>query len=248
MAADYRNSPDELAEGARTGARVAQQAAKTVKHTAAAAGKAAAGNLVGAAAEIVKDESLRTIALLLTAVILFLLFCAVFLFPMALYEAAAKLAEEWKVEYYSGTDGRLISFLKATGTVIWNAIKGQSSGDGDTDLATDADLAIVDSEGDLNSVYSRKIQAAKDKVTARQKQVVDVITRDAASGRIGSIMYGRFTADYGSNGNEHDVRYVPGTDQIQSSVVHIYDGAQVVAMNRTIKDIEALQLLCLHTT
>lgn len=248
MAADYRNSPDELAEGARTGARVAQQAAKTVKHTAAAAGKAAAGNLAGAAAEIVKDESLRTIALLLTAVILFLLFCAVFLFPMALYEAAAKLAEEWKVEYYSGTDGRLISFLKATGTVIWNAIKGQSSGDGDTDLATDADLAIVDSEGDLNSVYSRKIQAAKDKVTARQKQVVDVITRDAASGRIGSIMYGRFTADYGSNGNEHDVRYVPGTDQIQSSVVHIYDGAQVVAMNRTIKDIEALQLLCLHTT
>ena len=42
MAADYHNSPDELAEGARTGARVAQQAAKTVKHTAAAAGKAAA--------------------------------------------------------------------------------------------------------------------------------------------------------------------------------------------------------------
>ncbi len=247
MPTDYRNSSDELSEGARTGARVANQAAKTIKHTAAAAGKAASGNLVGAAADLAKDETWRSIALLLAAVILFSLFCTVFLFPMALYESVAKLAEEWKVEYYSGTEGRFISFLKATGTVIWNAIKGQSSGDGDTDLATDSDLAIIDSEGDLNSVYARKIQAAKDKVTARQKQVIDVINRDAAGGQISSIMYERFISSYVPEGYEHDVQYVPGTDQIQSAVVNIYDGTQVVALNRTIKDVEALQLLCLHT-
>ena len=191
MQNNYRNSSDELAEGAKTGAGVARQAAQTVKHTTAAAGKAAAGNVAGAAIELAKDETWRTIAILLIVVILFTAFCAVFLFPMALFEAVAKLAEEWKVEYYSGTDGRFVSFLKATGTVIWNAIKGQSSGDGDTDQATDSDLSIVDSEGDLDSVYSRKIQAAKNKVTARQKQVIDVINRDAAGGQIGSIMYGR---------------------------------------------------------
>jgi len=248
MQGNYRNSPDELAGGAKTGARVAHQATQTVKHTAAAAGKAAAGNMTGAAIELAKDETWRTIALFLAVVILFTVFCAVFLFPMALYEAVARLAEEWKVEYYSGTNGRFVSFLKATGTVIWNAIKGQSSGEGDTDQATDADLAIMDSEGDLDSVYSRKIQAAKDKVTARQKQVIDVINRDAAGGQIGSIMYGRFVSGYGSDGYEHDIQYVPGTDQVQSSVIHVYDGAQVVALNRTIKDVEALQLLCLHTT
>ncbi len=248
MASDYRNTSDELAEGTKTGARVAKQAASTVKHTAAAAGKAATGNLTGAAAELAKDKTWRTIALLLATVILFSLFCAVYLFPMALYEAVARMAEEWKVEYYSGTSGRFISFLKATGTVIWNAIKGESSGDGDTDQATDSDLALVDSEADMNSVYSRKIQAAKDKVTARQKQVIDVIKRDASGGRISSIMYGRYIAGYTANGYEHDIQYIPGTDQIRSSVVNIYDGAQVVAINRTIKDVDALQLLCLHTT
>ena len=247
MPADYRNSAEELGEGMRTGAKAAQQAAKTVKHTASAAGKAATGNLAGAAAELAKDETWRAIALLLAAVILFALFCAVVLFPMALHEAAATLAEEWKVEYYSGTEGRIISFLKATGTVIWNAIKGQSSGTGDTDQATDEDLEIVDSEGALNIVYSRKIQAARDKVTARQKQVIDVINRDAAGGQISSIMYGRFLSEYASEGYEQDIQYVPGTDQIQSAVVNVYDGTQVVALNRTIKDVEALQLLCLHT-
>ena len=177
MANNYRGTSDELAGGARAGVKVAKQAASTVKHTAAAAGKAASGNLAGAAVELAKDKTWRMIALFLTIAILFSLFCAVFLFPMALFEAVAKLAEEWKVEYYSGTSGRFVSFLKATGTVIWNAIKGQSSGDGDTDQATDSDLAIVDSEADLASVYSRKIQAAKDKITARQKQVIDVINR-----------------------------------------------------------------------
>ena len=247
MPAGYRNSSEELGEGMRTGAKVARQAAGTVKHTAAAAGKAATGNLAGAAVELARDETWRSIALLLAGVLLFVLFCTVVLFPMALHEAAAKLAEEWKVEYYSGTDGRLVSFLKATGSVIWKAIKGQSSGIGDTDQATDEDLEIVDSEGALISVYSRKIQAAKDKVTARQKQVIDVINRDAAAGQISSVMYGRFVSEYAAEGYEHEVQYLPGTDQIQSAVVLVYDGAQVVALNRTIKDVEALQLLCLHT-
>ena len=247
MPNNYRSTSDELAGGAKAGAKVAKQAADTVKHTAAAAGKAASGNFAGAAVELAKDKTWRTIALFLAVAILFSLFCAVFLFPVALYEAVAKLAEEWKVEYYSGTDGRFVSFLKATGTVIWNAIKGHNSGDGDTDRATDSDLAIVESEADLDSVYSRKIQAAKDKITARQKQVIDVINRDAYGGQISSIMYGRYISAYTANGFEHDIQYVPGTNQIQSSVINVYDGTQVVALNRTIKDIEALQLLCLHT-
>ena len=242
-----RNTPDELAEGAKTGAAVAKQAADMVKHTAAAAKKAATGNMMGAAAELAKDKSWRAVALLLAGTILFALFCTVFLFPLALYEAAASLAEEWKVEYYSGTEGRFLSFLKATGTVIWSAIKERNSGDGDTDKATDADLEIVDSEADLNMVYSRKLQAAKDKVTARQRQIVEIINRDAAGGQISSIMYGRYISEYSANGYEHDIQYVPGTNQIQSSVIDIYDGTQVVAQNRTIKDIDALQLLCLHT-
>ena len=248
MSENYRNTSDELAQGARTGSRVAKQAAGTVKKTVSAAGKAATGNLAGAALDLARDKTWRTIALFLAVTVLFSVFCAVFLFPIALYEAAASLAEEWRIEYYSGTGGRFVSFLKATGSVIWNTIKGKSSGEGDTDLATDSDLGIVDCEADLNSVYSRKLQAAKDKITARQKQVVDIISRDAVSGQISSLMYDRFISEFSGNGYEHDIRYVPGTDQIRSSVITIYDGTQVVALNRTIKDIDALRLLCLHTT
>ena len=248
MPENYRNSSEDLAQGAKTGARVAKQAASTVKNTVSAAGKAATGNLAGAALDLARDKTWRTIALFLVVTVLFSVFCAVFLFPMALFEAAAKLAEEWKIEYYSGTGGRLVSFLKATGSVIWNAIKGESSEEGDTDLATDSDLGIIDSEADLNSVYSRKLQAAKDKITARQKQVIDIICRDAVSGQISSLMYERFISEFSGNGYESEIRYVSGTDQIQSSVITIYDGTQVVALNRTVKDIDALRLLCLHTT
>ena len=176
MPENYRNSSEDLAQGAKTGARVAKQAASTVKNTVSAAGKAATGNLAGAALDLARDKTWRTIALFLVVTVLFSVFCAVFLFPMALFEAAARLAEEWKIEYYSGTGGRLVSFLKATGSVIWNTIKGASSREGDTDLATDSDLGIIDCEADLNSVYSRKLQAAKDKITARQKQVIDIKT------------------------------------------------------------------------
>ena len=248
MPENYRNSSEDLAQGAKTGARVAKQAASTVKNTVSAAGKAATGNLAGAALDLARDKTWRTIALFLVVTVLFSVFCAVFLFPMALFEAAAKLAEEWKIEYYSGTGGRLVSFLKATGSVIWNTIKDASSREGDTDLATDSDLGIIDCEADLNSVYSRKLQAAKDKITARQKQVIDIICRDAASGQISSLMYERFISEFSGNGYESDIRYVSGTDQIQSSVITIYDGTQVVALNRTVKDIDALRLLCLHTT
>lgn len=243
-----RNTSDALSEGVQAGARAAEQAASTVRHTVSAAGKAASGNLLGAAADLAKDKTWRTIACFLAVAIAFSVFCAVFLFPMTLFEASAKLAEEWKIEYYSGTGGRLISFLKATGSLIWNAIKGESSGEGDTDLATDSDLELIDSIPDLNSVYARKIQAAKDKITARQKQIIDVINLDASSGQISSVMYGRYLSEFTGNGYEHDVQYIPGTNRIQSSVINVYDGTQIVALNRTVKDLEALQLICLHTT
>lgn len=243
-----QNISEDLSESARTGARVAEQAACTAKRTISAAGKAASGNLIGAASELAKDKTWRTIALFLVIAIAFAVFCAVFLFPMTLHEASATLAEAWKIEYYSGTGGRLVSFLKATGSVIWNTIKGESSGEGDTDFATDSDLELIDSVPDLNSVYSRKIKAAKDKITARQKQVIDVIQKDAASGQISSVMYSRYLSEFTANGYEHDIEYIPGTNRIQSSVINIYDGTQVVALNRTVKDLEALQLMCLHTT
>lgn len=89
-----RNTSDALSEGVQAGARTAEQAASTVRHTVSAAGKAASGNLLGAAADLAKDKTWRTIACFFAVAIAFSVFCAVFLFPMTLFEASAKLAEE----------------------------------------------------------------------------------------------------------------------------------------------------------
>ena len=77
--------------------------------------------------------------------------------------------------------------------------------------------------------------------------MIDKIKSDAASGQIYSIMAGRFANEFGAAGVEYDIQYVEGTDQIASARVNVYDGSAIMAMNRSIKDMEALQLLCLHT-
>ena len=74
MPENYRNSSENLAQGAKTGAQVAKQAANTVKNTVSAAGKAASGNLAGAALDLARDKTWRTVALFLVVTVLFSVF------------------------------------------------------------------------------------------------------------------------------------------------------------------------------
>ena len=242
MAENERSSAEDLSSGVKTGIN----AAKSVKRMAAVAGNLATGNVVGAAAN---SKMMRSLALFLVVTILFVLFVAIFYFPMAIYEVVSSAIEEWKIDYYSGTNGRFVSFFKASINFIPNIIaniKNRTSYDS-TDEASESDTAITTSQGDLNIVYARKIKAAKEKITARQKQIIDKIKSDGASGQIYSIMAGRFASEFGASGVEYDVQYIEGTQQIASSKVNVYDGSPIMATNRSIKDMEALQLLCLHT-
>ena len=242
MAENNRGSAEELSSGVKTGIK----AAKSVKRMAAVAGNLATGNVVGAAAN---SKMMRALALFLVVNILFVLFVAIFYFPMALYEVFGSVIEQWKVDYYSGTSGRFVSFFKASAEFIPNlisAIKTAMTYDS-TDEASESDAAITTSPGDLNIVYTRKIKAAKDKITARQQQIIDKIKADGTSGQIQGIMAGRFANEFGAAGVEFDVQYVGDTDQIESAKVYVYDGVAITATNRSLKDMEALQLLCLHT-
>lgn len=245
MATGHQNSADDLAQGAKTGVK----AAKEVKRVASVVTNATSGNLVGAAAEAAKSETVRMVAIILLVVMAFVFFCAVFIFPMTLYEALTELVEQWKVDFYSGTNGRVVSFFRATGNLIVNLVNRIiPNGDSEsTDTASEADANITTSKGDLNIVYARKIQAAKDKVTARQKTIIEKINSEAQNGQIGSIMYGRFITQFGSANTEYDVQYDPYSGDIVSAKVNIFDGTQLIANNRTITDMTALQLVCLHT-
>ena len=242
MAENERSSAEDLSSGVKTGIN----AAKTAKRVAAVAGNLATGNVVGAAAN---SKLMRSLALFLVVTILFVLFVAIFYFPMAIYEVISSAIEEWRIDYYSGTSGRFISFFKASVNFIPNIIaniKNRISYDS-ADEASESDTAITTNQGDLNIVYTRKIKAAKEKITARQKQIIDKIKSDGASGQIYSIMAGRFASEFGAAGVEYDIQYVGDTQQIASAKVNVYDGSPIIAMNRSIKDLEALQLLCLHT-
>ena len=145
MAEYERSSAEDISSGVKTGIN----AAKSVKRMAAVAGNLATGNVVGAAAN---SKMMRSLALFLAVTILFVLFVAIFYFPMSIYEVVSSAIEEWKTDYYSGTDGRVISFFKASINFIPNIIaniKNRASYDS-TDEASESDTAITTSQGDLN--------------------------------------------------------------------------------------------------
>lgn len=244
MESEHVNSADELASGAKTGIN----AAKEAKKVASTVAKAASGNLAGAAVDAAHSDFFRAIALFLAVTMMFILFCAAFLFPMAVYEAVAALFEQWKVDFYSGTDGRFWSFFRASGQLAINFVKVIEEfvgGNSEDDGTSASDFSITMNKGDLNTVYARKIKAAKEKVTARQKEVIKKIEGNQ---QIADIMFSRFLSRFGAANVEYDIQYDPNNpQQILSAKINKYDGYQVIASSRTIKDEEALKLVCLHT-
>ena len=254
MSEKYRKTDEELVQGVKTGVRTGN----TARNAVSAVRKAAAGNYVGAAINILKDDNLKTLIAFLLAISFLILFCVIFAVPMSVYEGLQayvdRLTEQWKIDYYSGDSGRFISFLKATAGFIsnvasslWNRITESSTGVEDTDRAEDADLNVVSDKEDLLTVYSRKIQAGKDKITARQKAIIEDLTWDARSGQISSVMYGRFINEFRGNYYEYDVCYNSEDGTIQSKKINVYDGCEVAAIYRSIQDADSLRLLCLYT-
>ena len=258
MADEYKRADQDLSDGIKTGI----DAGRTVKNAASAVGKAATGNFAGAVGDVLKDDRLRTLAVFLVALAVLILFCVIFVVPMSIYEGVQayvdSLTEQWKVTFYSGGEGRFLSFLKATAGLIsniasdiWSRIKSMTTGPEDIDKAEDADLQVVSRKDDLTTVYRRKIQAGKEKFTARQDAVAQIIERDAYDGQISSIMYGRYLTEFHPSGMQYDIVYSgyddSGTPIIASAQVDIYDGVEVNVIKRKIDDLDVLKLLCLYT-
>lgn len=258
MTEDYKRADQDISDGVRTGIN----AGITAKNAASAVGKAAAGNYIGAAKDVLKDGRLRSLAVFLAALTVLILFCVIFVVPMSIYEGVQayvdSLTEQWKVDYYSGGEGRFLSFLKATAGLlsnlaqdVWNIIKNLTTGPEDIDKAEDADLQVVARKDDLTTVYRRKIQAGKEKFTARQNTVAEIIERDAYDGQISSIMYSRYLSQFHPSGMEYGIVYSgyddAGVPVIASAQVDIYDGVEVNVARRRIQDMDVLKLLCLYT-
>lgn len=229
----YNNEQGSVSQDLQEGARSAANAAREAKQIAKAVGRAASGDLVGAAAEAAKSKTVRRLVAFSLAFMVFIIFCVGYLIPMTIYEGATSYAkgvvEEWRTLFYdeSGTKadaGAFVRALSATGGTLkkvgldiadvfkglWNAIKGTKADDTDTDGATDADLGIMVDTDDLTSVFERKFNATKDKFAGRAKQISKVIEQNSGNdSALGSAVLSRYNAVANSyiKDSSYDVQY-----------------------------------------
>ena len=229
----YNNEQGSVSQDLKEGARSAVNAAREAKQIAKAVGRAASGDLVGAAVEAAKSKTVRRLAAFSLALLALIIFCVGYLIPMTIYEGVTSYAqgivEEWLALFYdeSGTKPDAASFMRALsatgGTLkkiwldiadvfkgLWNTIKGTKADDTDTDGATDADLGIMVDTDDLTSVFERKFNATKDKFAGRAKQISEVIEQssgnDSALGRAVLSRYNAVANSYIKD-SSYDVQY-----------------------------------------
>lgn len=214
------------------GMRSAASTARAISSAGKAVGKAAGGNMVGAAAEVLKNESLRkflAVLLLMSFLLTFMIFVAA---PMSLYEGikgyCETIRDRWLADYYSSNQNRAIAALTATFTGawdivcdIWNAatsgLPQNDVGMPDKDVMTSDDIRVLGPREALSNVYQKKIDACVDKLNARAEMLMSAVQSSAAgpasdpntiNGWVYSNLFlGRDCPYYDSLSDTHNVTY-----------------------------------------
>lgn len=245
---------EEVQRGLTEGIRISTDAAKTVKSVQKAAAQASTGNYVAAGAELLKSEDTRRIITVLILAAFFMSVVIFFVAPLTLYEtiahAAKTFADKWEqvkenfaVGYYSGTNGRFVSFFKALIGVISSPEVSEAISDtsaGEEDLTEEGDLQLLGKKEALRNTYMRKIKACQDKINAREKEVLQQIKdgKAAFSGgpTIYSIMAQRFESE--------EAHTYDGNDYVRVQ----YDGTEIMGSTKSITLRQAVELLSLYST
>lgn len=95
----YNNEQGSVSQDLQEGAKSAVNAAREAKQIAKAAGRAASGDLVGAAAEAAKSKTVRRLVAFSLAFLAFIIFCVGYLIPMTIYEGATSYPHMWSRWY-----------------------------------------------------------------------------------------------------------------------------------------------------
>ena len=231
---------DELQEGAQKAVRETEKAVHTAKAVSKAAAKAAAQDYLGAATEVLRDENLRTT---IVAVLLFSFFLTIvifFLTPLALFETLVQfwdvVTERFAQGFYSG-DGNLVESL-------WNGLVGLFSKEtaedlglrdftfGSEDQGESEDAGLFGQEEQVKKIFERKLNAAIDKVTARQNQIANAIK---ASGVIEATFQQRYESEWAHKYDDDEHTHVE------------YAGSSCSIIKRKLTKNQALTLLTLHS-
>lgn len=199
------DSQKTMSNDITSAARAGASAARTAISVGKAAGKAAAGDVAGAAIELAKDENIRKIILVIVCISFFLNVVIFFAVPLALYEGiigiSQVIAEKWEEVKYSYNDGNFFSACSAifNGSIdtlkeiggaianIWNSVFASQTKndevDTDKDPLTDNDMKVLGDDSSSKEVYEKKITACINKFDARAGQIEKSITASASGSR-----------------------------------------------------------------
>lgn len=261
------NAARSTADGIKTAKRIAENAA--------------AGNVAGAAVEAAKNPKAVIAIILVITMIPILLGAALFYAaPMAMYETLQSLAEQireqWdriKADFYSGDGGVLERLGNAAGGLLsrmwstttsslkdlWNTITAKQASE-DSDDISDADIGVMGVTQDAVDVYKRKVDAVKDKLTARTEQISSKIEA-SCNGSIGDpgcvngwIFLNLYSArDYGmyktydANWWANENNYEPGVEMPDNVVEVVYGGVTPIISKQSVKTRSAVDLIALYS-
>lgn len=224
----------------------AAQAGKAAATAAKAAAKAASGNVVGAAADLLRNEKTRqmiVVAILLPALLLcFIGVVVLYCFPLATYEVTqvlgdnlSALGEAYDEGRYSGDGSWFTGFFRGVANVlssIWNSIFSKSQALPEDVLSEDTDMHIVEQKEAPKNATWHKITATKDKIEARMDQIKDSVNRTIGSSASGGSIYNYF---YGVFASQYDTEY------------DNFLGVNLSFSGRGPNDSDALRLLCIYS-
>lgn len=239
------------------GARKTAQAAKTAVQAGKAIAKAAAGDYVGAAKDALKSEGLRKFIIILVCLSLLMTILIFFAAPMAIYEGIKAytdtIRERWLEAYYESNSNRLFAAIKATLSGAWDIISDfwdlatsgvtqNSSTSTDTDQMTSDDITVLGPQTSLIAVYTKKIDAVINKMTARSDMIQASINASAngslydtntINGWIYNYLY--CNRDYGKYAYLSDTRNV------------YYSGVSVTTAAQKMTKREAVKIIALYS-
>lgn len=281
--ANEENLGQEISGEVSSAARNTVAAARSAKRIATSA---ASGNYVGAAVEAARNPQV-VIAILLAGVLIFLLFFAAIFYaaPMAMYETIQSLAVElknaWdtvKADFYSGDGGVVERFGNAISGIlkrswtsvssglrnVWNTLTSSQTDNGngakDKDVLADADSGVIGLQDDAIEVYSRKIEAVKDKLKVRSDYIEQSIIAScngsiSNTGTVNGWIYNYLFAPrdsnvyqtYDSNWWANEYNYDPGVAMKDNVVEVVYGGVTPTVSSQAIKTRAAVDLIGLYS-
>ena len=253
---NHEHASQAIEKGTKKAVQMGKEAAKAAKDIKQAATKAASGNWLGAAWDILKNETTRKalIIAILTPIIAVVLVLVLFLYalPNAIYTYVQMtfgdtIKSAYEEQMFSrasleeGTVAYLIQYNLDILSQVYNMIMerlGASDGADatiiqeayDNDEIAEEDLYITQEEESEAKTVNRYAQITANKLNTRYKQIGKAITDNRKA--IDDYFESRFKAEYEGDKNSRGKDYYFGKTRIivRTDGITVHDAAEIISL------------------